>query len=229
MANVDPKEIAKFSSNDHWWDTNGAFKPLHDINPIRLAFIQQQAALSDKTVLDIGCGGGILAESLAKSGAKVTGIDLNEQALTQAKAHATLKHLDMTYELTSVEDFAHSPQQFDVITCMELLEHVPDPSSIIKAAKKLIKPHGQLFFSTINRNPKAFLLAIVGAEYVLNYLPKGTHSYQKFIRPSELSAWLRQQNLIVTKIAGMQYNTLTKIYRLTNDPSVNYLLAAKAL
>lgn len=226
--NVDPKEVAKFSSKDSWWDTSAEFKPLHDINPVRLEFIQQQINLQDKTVLDVGCGGGILTESLAKCGAKVTGLDVNDEALEQAKAHAEKSKLAIEYVKMTIEKFAESKQQFDVITCMELLEHAPDPASIIHAAKKLIKPQGKIFFATINRNTKAFIQAIVFAEYLLNLLPKGTHDYEKFIRPSELASWLRNENFMIEKITGMKYHPLIKTYKLSKDTSVNYLLAASA-
>jgi len=229
QTNIDPKEIAKFSSKDNWWNKEGDFKPLHDINPIRLQFIQKQDNLKNKTLLDVGCGGGILAESLTKCGAKVTGIDMNEQAIEQARAHAQAEKINVDYQLSTIEEFAKSKFKFDIITCMELLEHVPDPTSIINAARKLIKPNGQIFFATINRNPKAFLFAIIGAEYLLHLLPKGTHTYEKFIRPSELSTWLQQKHFSVNKICGMHYNPITKIYSLSKDVSVNYLLVAVAI
>lgn len=227
-TNIDPREIDKFSTKDNWWNKEGKFKPLHDINPVRLQFIQQQVDLKGKTILDVGCGGGILAEILAKCDAKVTGIDMNEQAIEQARAHDKIKKNNVIYQLSTIEEFTKSKQQFDIITCMELLEHVPNPVSIIHAAKMLIKPKGQIFFATINRNPKAFLLAIVGAEYLLRLLPIGTHTYEKFIRPSELSDWLRQEGFLINKICGMHYNPIAKIYRLSNDTSVNYLLGAVA-
>ena len=197
--NVDLGEIAKFSElASRWWDDTSEFKPLHDINPLRLDFIDERVGLKGKTVLDVGCGGGILSESMANRGAKVTGIDLGQAPLSVARLHLKESELDVDYQCISAEDFAEQqPGTFDVVTCMEMLEHVPDPASIIAACAKLVKPGGHVFFSTINSNPKAWLLAIVGAEYILNMLPKGTHEYRKLIKPSELSSWARHADLLI--------------------------------
>ncbi|MHB8536048.1 MAG: bifunctional 2-polyprenyl-6-hydroxyphenol methylase/3-demethylubiquinol 3-O-methyltransferase UbiG [Sulfuricaulis sp.] len=223
--NVDPEEIAKFESlAARWWDANSEFKPLHDINPLRLNFINERAGLKDKTVLDIGCGGGILAESMAALGARVTGIDLGEAPLAVAKLHLKESGHKVEYRRIGAEELAaEQPESFDVVTCMEMLEHVPDPASSIAACARLVKPGGQVFFSTINRNPKSWLLAIVGAEYVLNMLPRGTHEYEKFIKPSELERWARHAGLTIHQFIGMHYNPLTREYRLGRGVDVNYI------
>ena len=222
MVNADPAELDKFSSLAHrWWDPAGEFKPLHDINPLRLDWIARHARLEGAAVLDVGCGGGILTEAMAKRGARVTGIDLSDKALRVAQLHLHESKLDIRYEKTAVEDLTG---EFDVVTCMELLEHVPDPASMVAACARLTRPGGQLFFSTINRNPKSYLFAVVGAEYVLGLLPKGTHDYQRFIKPSELSRWCRDAGLRVEELIGMTYNPLTRVYRLEADCDVNYLL-----
>ena len=223
--NVDPEEIAKFESlAARWWDANSEFKPLHDINPLRLNYINDRVGLNGKTVLDIGCGGGILAESMAAHGASVTGIDLGEAPLAVAKLHLRESGRKVEYRRVSAEDLAaERPESFDVVACMEMLEHVPDPSSIITACAKLVKPGGQVFFSTINRNPKSWLFAIVGAEYMLKLLPKGTHEYMKFIKPSELERWARHAGLTIHQFIGMHYNPLTREYRLGRGVDVNYI------
>lgn len=222
MVNADPAELEKFSNLAHrWWDPAGEFKPLHDINPLRLDWIAQHATLDGARVLDVGCGGGILAEAMARRGAKVTGIDLSDKALRVAQLHLLESKLDVRYEKTSIDDFSG---EFDVVTCMELLEHVPDPGAMVAACARLVRPGGQVFFSTINRNPKSYLFAVVGAEYVLGLLPKGTHDYQRFIKPSELSRWSRAAGLRVEELIGMTYNPVTRIYRLGADCDVNYLL-----
>lgn len=228
-SNIDPNEIAKFShSAAHWWDTEGELKTLHEINPIRLGYINQKVPLAGKKVLDIGCGGGILAESMAKLGAHVTGIDMSKAALDVAKLHQHESGAHVDYELITAEEMAAlHPEQFDVVTCLEMLEHVPDPASIIAAAAKLVKPNGHVFFSTLNRNAKSYLFAIVGAEYLLKLLPKNTHDFAKFIRPSELSTWAREAGLRMTDMTGLGYNPLTKKYFLTEDISVNYLVHAE--
>lgn len=228
-TNVDLHEIRKFEEVAHrWWDRESEFKPLHDINPLRLNYIDEHAALKGKTVVDVGCGGGILAESMAMRGATVTGIDLGETPLSVARLHALDSGIKVTYRKISAEDLAHEmPEQFDVVTCMEMLEHVPDPGSVIKACATLVKPGGKVFFSTLNRNAKAFLLAIVGAEYVLNMLPKGTHEYAKFIRPSELEAWAYDAGLDLQQTIGMTYNPLFQSYRLGRDIDINYIMYFK--
>ncbi|XXQ68149.1 bifunctional 2-polyprenyl-6-hydroxyphenol methylase/3-demethylubiquinol 3-O-methyltransferase UbiG [Neisseriaceae bacterium B1] len=226
--NVDAQEIEKFSQlADKWWDKTGEFKPLHDINPIRLHYINQRAQLADKTVLDVGCGGGILSESMAQLGAQsVLGIDMAEKSLAVAQAHAEQHNVaNLSYRCVSVEDLAaEMPHQFDVVTCMEMLEHVPDPASIIRACAKLVKPDGMVFFSTINRNPKSYVHAIFGAEYLLQLVPKGTHDWQKFITPAELARMARLANLDVIGTQGMSYNLLSKTYFETDDVSVNYMI-----
>jgi len=224
--NADVLELQKFGELAHkWWDKNSEFKPLHEINPLRLNYIDSLASLSGKRVLDVGCGGGILSESMYFKGADVTGIDLGEQALNVAKLHQLESGAKVKYELISVEQLAlEQPASFDVVTCMEMLEHVPDPASIVAACARLVKPGGSVFFSTINRNPKAYLFAVLGAEYILNMLPKGTHDYAKFIKPSELSGWVRQSGLNVSGMRGMSYQPLTQHYSLSDDVSVNYLL-----
>ncbi len=230
--NADPAEIHKFEIlASRWWDKESEFKPLHEINPLRLQYINQIAPLENKKVLDIGCGGGILSESMAKLGAKVTGIDLGEAPLEVAKLHLLESGQDVDYQKISAEEMAEQhPQKFDVITCMEMLEHVPDPESIIKACSKLVKPNGYVFFSTINRSPKSYLFAIIGAEYILNMLPKGTHDYDKFIRPSELIHWTREADLMRKNITGLIYNPLTKNYSLDpHNVSVNYMVATQLI
>ncbi len=224
--NVDKAEIAKFEElASRWWDPNSEFKPLHDFNPLRLDFIDQRAQIKGKRVLDVGCGGGILAESMARRGAQVVGIDMGEAPLSVAKLHQLESGVEVDYRQTTAEAIAtEEPEGFDVVTCMEMLEHVPDPGSVVSACQRLVKPGGHVFFSTVNRNPKAFLLAIVGAEYVLNMLPKGTHHYDKFIKPSELEIWIRGAGLELEELRGMSYNPLTGVYKLTRDVSVNYFV-----
>lgn len=229
-VNADPAELAKFSELAHrWWDPESEFRPLHQINPLRLDWIDGQCTLAGKRVLDVGCGGGILADSMARKGADVTGIDLAAKALRVAQLHALeAQTANIQYREISVEALAkEQPASFDVVTCMEMLEHVPDPASVVKACSELVKPGGWVFFSTIHRNAKAFLLAIVGAEYILNMLPRGTHEYSKMIRPSELAANCRSAGLAVLSARGMEYNPLTRRYRLTADTSVNYLFATR--
>lgn len=225
--NADPLEIQKFSELAHrWWDPTSEFRPLHEINPLRLEWINARVPLAGKQVCDVGCGGGILAESIAKKGATVTGIDLSEKALKVADLHSLESGIKVRYELISAEDLAaREAGQYDVVTCMEMLEHVPDPAAIVKACAKLVKPGGHIFFSTLNRNPKSYLFAIIGAEYVLGLLPRGTHDYAKFITPAELSGFARTAGLEVEALKGMTYNPLTKIYSLNQDTSVNYLVA----
>lgn len=225
-VNVDQAELQKFAELAHkWWDKNSEFKPLHEINPLRLNYIDEHAGLAGKRVLDVGCGGGILSESMSERGADVTGIDLGEKALKVAKLHQYESGAKVDYRLISVEDLAQeAPESFDVVTCMEMLEHVPDPAAVVLACASLVKPGGKVFFSTINRNPKAYLFAVLGAEYVLNLLPRGTHEYEKFIKPSELAGWARAAGLDVIGSKGMGYNPLTKHYKLNDDVSVNYIL-----
>jgi len=226
MTNVDPAEISKFSELAHrWWDPGSEFKPLHDINPLRLNYIDGLIALRGKTVLDVGCGGGILAESMAQRGARVTGIDLADQPLKVAQLHLIESGTQVEYRNVSAEALARElPHHFDVVTCMELLEHVPDPASTVSACAALVKPGGYVFFSTINRNLKSYLFAVIGAEYVLKLLPRGTHSYAKFIRPSELGTYCRKAGLEIGKVIGMTYNPLTGIYALGSDTDVNYIV-----
>jgi len=230
-SNVDPAEVAKFDAlASSWWDPQGQSKPLHDINPIRLGFIAERTKLHNAKVIDVGCGGGILTEALAQSGADGTGIDMGEMPLNIAKLHALEAGLKIRYQQTTAEAMAaQHAEQFDVVTCMEMLEHVPDPQAIINACAQLAKPGSDLFFSTLNRHPKAYLLAILGAEYLAQMLPKGTHDYARFIRPSELSRWCRQAGLQVMSISGMSYNPLTRVYKLSNDVDVNYLIHCKRL
>jgi len=225
--NADPLELQKFSELAHrWWDPTSEFRPLHEINPLRLEWINARAPLAGKNVIDIGCGGGILSESMARKGAKVTGIDLSEKALKVADLHSLESGVAVRYKLIAAEDMAaQEAGQYDVVTCMEMLEHVPDPLSIVRAAAALVKPGGQVFFSTLNRNPKSYLFAVIGAEYLLRLLPRGTHDYDKFITPAELSQFIRQAGLEVQGLKGMGYNPLTKIYSLNEDTSVNYLVA----
>jgi 2-polyprenyl-6-hydroxyphenyl methylase/3-demethylubiquinone-9 3-methyltransferase len=228
--NADPQELAKFSElAHHWWDTESEFRPLHQINPLRLDWIDQQARISGKRIVDIGCGGGILSDSMARRGATVLGIDLAAKALKVAKLHAMEAETpNVEYREIAAEALAEeSPEQFDIVTCMEMLEHVPDPGSVVRACSTLVKPGGWVFFSTINRNAKAFVLAIVGAEHVLKMLPKGTHEYAKFIRPSELAQWCRDADLSLEGTRGMEYNPITQRYWLSGDTSVNYLFACR--
>ena len=229
--NVDTQELAKFEAlASRWWDPDSEFKPLHQINPLRLEYIQQRTGgLAGRRVLDVGCGGGILSESMALRGAQVVGIDLTEAPLAVARLHQLESGADLDYRQISAEALAESePAGFEIVTCMEMLEHVPDPASTIRACAQLVKPGGHLFFSTLNRNPKAWLLAIIGAEYVLRLLPKGTHDYRKFIRPSELDGWLRAAGLTLRHLTGLHYNPLTGRYGLGPDVSVNYLAHVRA-
>jgi 2-polyprenyl-6-hydroxyphenyl methylase/3-demethylubiquinone-9 3-methyltransferase len=226
MTNADPTEVQKFSDLAHrWWDPNSEFRPLHEINPLRLDWIDRHAGLKGKRVVDVGCGGGILSESMAARGATVTGIDLSEKALSVAKLHLLESGRSVDYRLSSAEDLAgQEAGVYDVVTCMEMLEHVPNPASTIAACAGLVKPGGHVFFSTISRNPKAYLFAVIGAEYILQLLPKGTHDYAKFIKPSELSRWAKAVGLEVDEIIGMSYNPITKVYSLGRDTDVNYLV-----
>jgi len=222
MVNADPAELEKFSRlAARWWDPEGEFRPLHDINPLRLAWIEGHAPLAGKVVLDVGCGGGILTESMARRGARVTGIDLSEKALQVAELHLLESKLDVRYQKSSVEDYEG---MCDVVTCMELLEHVPDPAAMVAACARLVRPGGHAFFSTINRNPKSYLFAVIGAEYVLGLLPKGTHDYRRFVKPSELAGWCRANGLRTGELTGMTYNPLARRYSLGRDCDVNYLL-----
>jgi 2-polyprenyl-6-hydroxyphenyl methylase/3-demethylubiquinone-9 3-methyltransferase len=224
--NVDFQEIAKFEElASRWWDPDSEFKPLHDINPLRLHYIDERSGgLAGKRVLDVGCGGGILAESMALRGAEVTGIDMGEAPLAVARLHQLESGATLSYRQITAEELADSePGRFEIVTCMEMLEHVPDPASTITACARLLKPGGHVFFSTINRNPKAYLLAVIGAEYVLRLLPKGTHDYRKFIRPSELASWARSAGLTVQHLIGMHYNPLLRRYGLSAGVAVNYL------
>lgn len=224
--NVDPAEVAKFDAlASSWWDEEGESKPLHKLNPVRLSYIENRSPLNGKKAIDVGCGGGILTEALAKSGAIATGIDMGEMPLQIAKLHALEAELNIDYEqITAEEKAEQAAEQFDVVTCMEMLEHVPDPASIIKACADLVKPGGDVFFSTLNRHPKAYLVAVLGAEYVMKMLPKGTHDYQRFIKPSEMATWCRQVGLEVVDITGLNYNPLTKSFKLGDDVKVNYLM-----
>ena len=229
-TNVDPLEIDKFQSiASRWWDRESEFKPLHDINPLRVDYIEKQAAgIAGKKILDVGCGGGILAEALAHKGAQVTGIDMADLSLKVAKLHLHESKLDIDYQLSTVEDFADNNEaRFDIVTCLEMLEHVPDPASIIASASRMLKADGVLLLSTLNRNPKSFALAILGAEYILRMLPRGTHEYKKFIKPSEMAAVLRANGLRLCDTTGMSYNPLTKNYSLGRDLDVNYLMTAR--
>lgn len=226
VSNVDAAELNKFSELAHkWWDKNSEFKPLHEINPLRLNYINNTVSLEGKRVLDVGCGGGILSESMAEKGAQVTGIDLGEKALKVAQLHSLERGVAVDYRLIAAEALAEQEAgAYDVVTCLEMLEHVPDPASIVSACAKLVKPGGHVFFSTINRNLKAYAFAVLGAEYILQMLPKGTHDYAKFIKPSELASFARQANLTLQVQAGMSYNPITKNYALNKDVSVNYLV-----
>ena len=228
--NVDPLELKKFEDLAHrWWDKNSEFKPLHEINPLRLNHIDANVGLQGKSVLDVGCGGGILAESMAARGAVVTGIDLGDKPLKVAQLHLLESGQSVDYRLISAEDLAlERPRSFDLVTCMEMLEHVPDPAATVRACATLVKPGGWVFFSTINRNAKAYLFAIIGAEYILNLLPRGTHDYAKFLQPSELATLSRQAELRVDHLIGMSYNPFSKIYSLGADASVNYLMGCRA-
>jgi len=229
MSNVDNAELDKFSVLAHkWWDKNSEFKPLHEINPLRLQYIDTRSQLRGKRVLDVGCGGGILSESMAQTGAIVTGIDLGEKALNVAKLHSLESGVSVDYQRIAVEALAAAqPASFDVVTCMEMLEHVPDPASVVRACAQLVKPGGQVFFSTIHRNPKAYLLAVIGAEYILNMLPRGTHDYAKFIKPSELASWMRDAELTLQDQVGLHYQPFTQQYSLNSDVSVNYMVHAQ--
>ena len=226
MLNADPAELDKFGELAHrWWDANSEFKPLHDINPLRLNWIDDAIGLRGKRILDVGCGGGLLSEGMAVRGAEVTGIDLSEKPLGVAKLHLLESGQKVDYRKISVEQLAEEmPGAFDAVTCLEMLEHVPDPASIVAACARLVKPGGQAFFSTINRNPKAYLFAVIGAEYLLQMLPKGTHDFARFIKPSELTRWCKQAGLEPDELIGMTYNPLTKRYALDSDTSVNYLV-----
>jgi len=227
-ANVDHAEVSKFEElASRWWDPQSEFKPLHEINPLRLNYIDQRARITGKKVLDVGCGGGILAESMARRGAVVTGIDAGQAPLTVARLHALESGIQVEYRNITAEALAaEAPASFDVITCMEMLEHVPEPASVIAACAQLVKPGGHLFFSTINRTPKGYLFAVIGAEYLLQMLPKGTHDYQKFIRPHEMDAWMRAAGLEMQDLSGMSYNPFTRRYSLGKDIEVNYLIHA---
>jgi 2-polyprenyl-6-hydroxyphenyl methylase/3-demethylubiquinone-9 3-methyltransferase len=229
--NVDHAEVSKFEElASRWWDPHSEFKPLHEINPLRLDYIDKLAPLAGKQVLDVGCGGGILSESMAARGAEVTGIDMGEAPLQVARLHLLESGLEVNYERIPVERLAEErPQAFDVVTCMEMLEHVPDPASIVNACARLVKPDGHVFFSTLNRNPKSFLFAIVGAEYLLQLLPKGTHDFAKFIRPSELDCWMREAGLTSLDMTGLTYNPLTKNYKLGADVDVNYMVHSQKI
>jgi 2-polyprenyl-6-hydroxyphenyl methylase/3-demethylubiquinone-9 3-methyltransferase len=228
-TNADPAELAKFGELAHrWWDPQGEFRPLHELNPLRLAWIDGLAPLAGKRVLDVGCGGGILSEAMARLGAQVTGIDLSEKPLRVAELHLFESGLSVSYEKISAESLAEThPGAFDIVTCMELLEHVPEPASTVAACAQLLKPGGRAFFSTINRNPKSYLFAVIGAEYLLKMLPKGTHDYQRFIKPSELTRWCRDAGLAPVELKGMTYNPVTQQYRLGEDCGVNYSLCCE--
>jgi 2-polyprenyl-6-hydroxyphenyl methylase/3-demethylubiquinone-9 3-methyltransferase len=224
-SNTDPREVAKFEAlASRWWDTQGAFKALHDINPLRLAFVEATGRLAGQTVLDVGCGGGILAEGMAARGATVTGIDASRAALTTARLHLEESGVAVDYVCATAEQMAHErPGEFDLVTCMELLEHVPKPASVVAACARLARPGGEVIFSTINRNLKAYVLAVIGGEYLLRLLPRGTHDYGKFIRPSELDAWARSTGLTLDELRGLIYNPVTRRYSLSGDVDVNYL------
>ena len=229
--NVDIQEIEKFNLLAHkWWDPTSEFKPLHEINPLRLNFIKSSVNIKGKKILDVGCGGGILSESLANEGADVTGIDQGDRVIKIAKLHAKESGIKVKYKHINIEDFyKNTDERFDVITCLEMLEHVPDPNSIINTCSKLLMPGGKIYFSTINKNLKAFLFAIIGAEYILNLLPKGTHEYKKFIKPSQLQAWANSNSLSFDSIIGMTYNPITQKYKLSQDTSVNYIVEVSSV
>lgn len=229
--NVDIQEIEKFNLLAHkWWDPTSEFKPLHEINPLRLSFIKSSVNIKGKKILDVGCGGGILSESLANEGADVTGIDQGDRVIKIAKLHAKESGIKVKYKHINIEDFyKNTDERFDVITCLEMLEHVPDPNSIINTCSKLLMPGGKIYFSTINKNLKAFLFAIIGAEYILNLLPKGTHEYKKFIKPSQLQAWANSNGLLFDSIIGMTYNPITRKYKLSQDTSVNYIVEVSSV
>ena len=229
--NVDIQEIEKFNLLAHkWWDPTSEFKPLHEINPLRLNFIKSSVNIKGKNILDVGCGGGILSESLANEGADVTGIDQGDRVIKIAKLHAKESGIKVKYKHINIEDFyKNTDERFDVITCLEMLEHVPDPNSIINTCSKLLMPGGKIYFSTINKNLKAFLFAIIGAEYILNLLPKGTHEYKKFIKPSQLQAWANSNGLSFDSIIGMTYNPITQKYKLSQDTSVNYIVEVSSV
>lgn len=228
-VNADPHELAKFGELAHrWWDPNSEFKPLHEINPLRLDWIESVLPLTGKKVLDVGCGGGLLSEGMAARGAEVTGIDLSEKPLGVARLHLYESGLKVDYRLISAEAMAEThPGEFDAVTCLEMLEHVPDPASVVAACAKLVKPGGLVFFSTLNRNPKSYLFAVIGAEYILKLLPRGTHDYAKFIKPAELSRQCRNAGLAVEEVRGMSYNPFSKVYSLGQDSSVNYLVRTR--
>ncbi len=228
--NIDASEIHKFEEiASRWWDPESEFKPLHDINPLRLGYVQSHVKLADKMVLDVGCGGGILTEAMAGVGAKVTGIDMGEEPLRVAELHTLESGVEVDYRRTTAEALADEmPGAFDVVTCMEMLEHVPHPGSVVEACARLVRPGGHVFFSTLNRNPKSYLFAIIGAEYVLSLLPRGTHDYARFIRPAELDRWVRATPLRILELTGLTYNPITRVYRLTpKDISVNYMAACR--
>lgn len=230
VTNVDRHEIAKFEAlANRWWDADSEFKPLHEINPLRCNYIDLHSPVAGKNILDIGCGGGLVCEGLAQRGATMTGIDMGDAPLGVAKLHSLESQLTIDYQKITAEEMAAKyPQQFDIVTCLEMLEHVPNPAAIVKACMTLVKPGGHVYFSTINRNPKSYLFAIVGAEYILGLLPKGTHDYDKFIRPSELGSWMRESNLNIKHMTGLTYNPLTKAYKLNErDLSVNYMIHAQ--
>jgi len=229
MTNADPVELEKFSQLAHrWWDPNSEFKPLHDINPLRLGYIDRHAGLAGKTVLDVGCGGGILSEGMAGLNARVTGIDLSDKALQVARLHLLESGKQVDYRSIAAEQLAEEqPANYDVVTCLEMLEHVPDPQSTVTACTRLVKPGGWVFFSTLNRNPKSYLFAVIGAEYILNLLPRGTHDYAKFLKPSELARFCRNAGLNLVDLTGMSYNPLTRTYTLGRDTDVNYMVACR--
>lgn len=229
MANIDQAEIAKFEAlAHHWWDKESEFKPLHEINPLRLGWIERHSPVAGKKVLDVGCGGGILSEAMAQRGAQVTGIDMGEAPLAVARLHQMESGVPVDYRQITAEELAEQePGQYDLVTCLEMLEHVPRPASVVAACATLVKPGGQLYFSTINRSPKAYLFAILGAEYVLKLLPRGTHDYKKLIRPAELAAWCRDANLELQDMIGLTYNPITRHYRLEPDVEVNYMVQAQ--